>query len=132
MSGQGVLVFLYGTLLDPAVLDAKAGVKGLHRQLRPARLSDYARVFLRGSPYPTLLPRPGAEVAGAVLRLPPAPLARLAAYEGPSYALRPVRVSTARGPLRALAWMAPPWRADPRPWDPPPRPPRRRAVGVRA
>jgi hypothetical protein len=57
-------------------------------------------VVLR-TPYPTFIARPRAVTEGA----------RLARYEGPSYRLRPLRVVTARGPVRAQAWMAQRWRA---------------------
>ncbi len=110
-----MILFVYGTLLDARVLDRMAGVKGLHRRLRPARLSGFLRVFLRGTPYPTLVRRAGA-VDGALLRVTGAPLARLNAYEGPSYALHPLRVVTARGPVRAVAWVAQRWRADHTAW----------------
>ena len=106
-----MLLFLYGTLLDPSVLARHSGELRLPRRLRPARLAGYARVALRGTPYPTLVARPGTETAGALLRAGPAARARLAAYEGADYRLVPVRVLTRRGPVRARAWMAPRWRA---------------------
>jgi gamma-glutamylcyclotransferase (GGCT)/AIG2-like uncharacterized protein YtfP len=112
------LLFLYGTLLRPAVLERMAGQRGLARRLRPARLPGHARVLLRGTPYPTLVPRPGAATEGALLRLGPVVLARLAAYEGASYRLVPVRVETGRGPCRARAWVAARWRAAAEPWVP--------------
>jgi len=111
-----LILFVYGTLLDARVLDRMAGVRGLHRRLRPARLAGFTRVYLRGTPYPTLVRRAGATVDGALLRVTGAPLARLNAYEGPSYALHPLRVETRRGPVRAVAWMAQRWRADQRGW----------------
>lgn len=112
-------LFLYGTLLDPAVLARQAGQARLVRRLVPARLPGWRRVLLRGTPYPTLLRDPATATEGAVLRAGPAALARLAAYEGPSYRLAPVRVTTPRGPRRARAWLAPRWRADAaRPWRP--------------
>jgi gamma-glutamylcyclotransferase (GGCT)/AIG2-like uncharacterized protein YtfP len=112
-----VILFLYGTLLDPGVLARMAGEQALARRMRPARLAGWRRVFLRGTPYPTLLRDPASAVEGAVLRAGDAALARLAAYEGSAYALMPVTVATARGAVRARAWIAPPWRADPaRPW----------------
>jgi gamma-glutamylcyclotransferase (GGCT)/AIG2-like uncharacterized protein YtfP len=107
-----VLLFLYGTLLDPEVLARQGGERGLARRLRPARLDGHARVRLRGTPYPTLVPRPGAETPGAVLRAGPEALRRLAAYEGPQYRLVPVRVETPRGPVRARAWVAARWRVE--------------------
>ena len=125
------LLFLYGTLLDPRVLAAQAGKAGIVRRLGPARLEGWQRVALRGTPYPTLIPAPGAVTEGAVLRVGPAALARLAAYEGPPYRLVPVRVMTAAGPRRAQAWVGPAWRAAAAcPWHPPPSPPRRPAAVV--
>ncbi|MBB5689222.1 gamma-glutamylcyclotransferase [Roseomonas alkaliterrae] len=112
-----MILFLYGTLLDPGVLARMAGEQTLARRMRPARLAGWRRVFLRGTPYPTLLRDPASAVEGAVLRAGEAARARLAAYEGSAYALVPVTVATARGAVRARAWIAAPWRADPaRPW----------------
>jgi hypothetical protein len=48
-------------------------------------------------------------------------LARLAAYEGASYALVPVRLATPRGPMRGRAWIAVRWRAEAQPWPQPER-----------
>jgi gamma-glutamylcyclotransferase (GGCT)/AIG2-like uncharacterized protein YtfP len=107
-----VILFVYGTLLDPAVLVRVTGDASLARRLRPACLAGWRRVLLRGTPYPTLVPQTGATVEGAVLRVSAAARARLSAYEGSAYALTPVNVSTDRGGLRAMAWIAPPWRAD--------------------
>ncbi len=107
-----MILFVYGTLLDPAVLARVSMEPGLVERLRPARLDGWRRVFLRGTPYPTLLPAVGGVVEGAVLRVGAAALARLSAYEGSAYALTSLRVVTARGALRARAWIAPPWRAD--------------------
>ena len=107
-----MILFVYGTLLDPAVLTRVSGHPRLARRLRAARLFGQARVRLRGTPYPTLLARDGAVTAGALLRVSPTILARLRAYEGPAYRLCPVRVMTERGPCRAHAWIAPRWRAE--------------------
>jgi hypothetical protein len=74
-------------------------------------------VVLRGTPYPTLRRGDGA-VEGLLLpRLAPAALARLAAYEGASYALVPVRVATPRGLRRGRAWIAARWRAGVQAWS---------------
>ncbi len=106
-----MLLFLYGSLLDPKVLARQSGERRLARRLRPAVLADHARRPLRGTPYPTLIRQPGAVTAGALLRPSPAALHRLAAYEGAEYRLTPVRPLTPRGPVRAHAWIAPRWRA---------------------
>jgi gamma-glutamylcyclotransferase (GGCT)/AIG2-like uncharacterized protein YtfP len=104
-------LFLYGTLLDPAVLRRVTGQSGLARRLLPARLAGWRRVVLRGTPYPTLLRDAGATTEGALLRVGPAVLARLSAYEGAEYRLVPVRAITGRGVVAARAWVAPSWRA---------------------
>lgn len=112
-----MILFLYGTLLDPGVLARMSGERALARRMRPARLPGWRRVHLRGTPYPTLLRDVASVVEGAALRVGAAALARLSAYEGSAYALAPVTVATARGAVRARAWIAPPWRADrARPW----------------
>jgi gamma-glutamylcyclotransferase (GGCT)/AIG2-like uncharacterized protein YtfP len=107
-----VILFVYGTLLDPGILARVSGEPALPARLRPARLEGWRRVFLRGTPYPTLVPQHAAVVEGAVLRVGDAALARLATYEGSAYALRPLRVLAERGALHARAWIAPFWRAD--------------------
>lgn len=107
-----MIVFVYGTLLDPDVLARMSGEPCPPRRLRPARLAGWRRVFLRGTPYPTLIEDAVAIVEGAVLRPGPSALRRLSEYEGSAYVLTPVTVATARGVLRAQAWIAPPWRAD--------------------
>jgi gamma-glutamylcyclotransferase (GGCT)/AIG2-like uncharacterized protein YtfP len=125
-------VFVYGTLLDPRVLARMSGEAGLARRAVPARLPGHARVALRGTPYPTLIAG-GGGVVGLLLRPGPRALARLTAYEGPSYRLVPVRVETPRGPRRAHAWMAQRWRADAgASWELPAGHPGRRVAGVRA
>lgn len=111
-------LFLYGTLLDGSVLERMAGQPGLARRLWPALLRGFRRVYLRGTPYPTLVPAPG-EVRGALLRVSWPALARLKRYEGPGYSLRPVRVRAKRGPVWARAWVVPRWRVDGRAWSAP-------------
>jgi gamma-glutamylcyclotransferase (GGCT)/AIG2-like uncharacterized protein YtfP len=109
-------VFLYGTLLDPAVLASRGGDPRLPRRATPAVLIGHRRVALRGTSYPTLRADGSGAVAGEVVRPHPAAFRRLAAYEGAAYRLRPVRVLTLRGPLRARAWVAAAWRAGTAPW----------------
>jgi gamma-glutamylcyclotransferase (GGCT)/AIG2-like uncharacterized protein YtfP len=109
-------IFLYGTLLDPAVLSLRGGDARLARRMVPAILLRHRRVALRGTPWPTLKADQQGAVAGELIRPHAAALRRLAAYEGAEYRLCPVRVLTPRGPLRARAWMAPPWRAGAASW----------------
>ncbi|MDO9503140.1 gamma-glutamylcyclotransferase family protein [Falsiroseomonas sp.] len=105
--GAAVEVFLYGTLLDPAVLAARSGRRFPPRAWRPALLAGWRRVMLRRQPYPTLRRARGGRVAGVLIRVCGAPLRRLMAYEGAAYRLRPVRpCRPGRGPALAMAWIA--------------------------
>jgi gamma-glutamylcyclotransferase (GGCT)/AIG2-like uncharacterized protein YtfP len=96
-------LFLYGTLLDPAVL---ARFAGRPMPLTPATLPGWHRVALRNTVYPTLR-RARGEVAGATATVDARTLARLAAYEGPRYHLTQVAVRTTQGTRTARTWIAP-------------------------
>jgi gamma-glutamylcyclotransferase (GGCT)/AIG2-like uncharacterized protein YtfP len=110
-------LFLYGTLLDPRRLAARAGNPALPLRAAPAVLRGWRRVAAAGARYPTLARDPKGEVAGAVLAVPAAAVARLQAYEGPEYRLVRMRVCAraAGRPVAAYAWIAP---ASRRPWRP--------------
>jgi gamma-glutamylcyclotransferase (GGCT)/AIG2-like uncharacterized protein YtfP len=108
-------IFLYGTLLDPKTLAARAGGSSLLIRLIPAILPNWRRVRLRRARFPTLRRERRARTHGAVLTPSATVLARLSAYEGPRYRLRRVVVTTARGKIAAFAWIAPggthsPWK----------------------
>lgn len=60
-------IFLYGTLLDPLVLAARSGRRGLDRGAQRAWLQGWRRVSLRGAPYPTLLRARRGGVAGLLV-----------------------------------------------------------------
>jgi gamma-glutamylcyclotransferase (GGCT)/AIG2-like uncharacterized protein YtfP len=96
-------LFLYGTLLDPALL---ARFAGRPIPMTPAALHGWRRVALPGGRYPTLRRARGI-VIGAVATVDRCTLARLTAYEGPTYRLRPLTVSVARRKTVAHAWIAP-------------------------
>jgi len=116
-------VFLYGTLMDPAVFARRAGTAAPIAAARPALLEGWRRVTLRGTPFPTLIAAPGEAVDGLVVPIPAALLPPLHAYEGALYRFLPVRVLS-EGRIRAArAWISRPDRADRnRPWVmPPPR-----------
>jgi len=95
-------LFLYGTLLRPAVL---ARFAGRRLATAPATLTGWQRVRLRGTHYPTLRRGPGL-VSGALVDADAATVRRLCAYEGVRYRLRSVTLRTARGPMAARAWIA--------------------------
>ena len=103
-------IFLYGTLLRPALL---ARFAGRALPLMPATLPGWRRVRLRGTRYPTLR-RARACVAGGLARADAAALRRLCAYEGVRYRLVRVTVRVAGRPLAARAWIAA--AATHRPW----------------
>lgn len=108
-------VFVYGTLCDPAVFARVARAARPLLLARPALLHGFRRVALRGTPYPTLLRAPGCAVAGKVVRVSAAQLARLHRYEGRAYRFRAVLVRRCSTVLRAHAWIA--TNADPAtPW----------------
>jgi gamma-glutamylcyclotransferase (GGCT)/AIG2-like uncharacterized protein YtfP len=106
-----VRLFLYGTLLDPALLRK---VAGRAVPLTPATLKGWRRVLLQGTRYPTIR-RARGSVGGGLAIVDRAALARLSAYEGPRYRLTRVVVCTARGNQAAFAWIAPGGTL--RPWD---------------
>jgi len=111
-------VFLYGSLMDPAVFARVAGTAAALAAARPALLEGWRRVALRGTPFPTLVTAPEEAVDGLVVALRPALLPALHAYEGALYRFLPVRVLSDGRRLAARAWIARPDRADPRhPWS---------------
>lgn len=109
-----VRLFLYGSLLDPALLARRGGEPCLPARLRPATLAGWRRVSTLDGRYPTLRRARSGRVRGAVLHVPARALARLAAWEWPSYHLARVVVATPSGNTVAHTWIAP--GAMRRPW----------------
>ena len=107
-------VFLYGTLLDRAVLARRSGrpLRGTLPEI--ASLRGWRRVAMTVGPFPTLRRQAGGRVVGALHRAAAADAARLAAYEGPRYRLIRVAVATPRGQCPAWTWIAA--AASRRPW----------------
>lgn len=86
--------FFYGTLLDDAVRGQVLRRQVPRQQMRRAVLSGFRRVYRRDAAYPVLVADPAGRVEGLlVIGLNARDGARLAAYEGPEYALvrRPVK-----------------------------------------
>lgn len=115
-------LFVYGTLLFPEILHVLLGrLPGSSEAL----LSGYHRFSIHDGadvrPYPTVFPRPGAEVHGLLLSgLSPAEHAVLDAYEGEDYVKTTVSVLQEDRQLEAIVYA---WRADKRgqlrgAWDP--------------
>ncbi len=94
-------LFVYGTLMTPAVMRAVIG------RLPPreaAVLPDHRRHGLRGRVYPVVVPEAGAQVDGVLYTgLTPQELARLDRYEDDFYLRRRVTVRDATGRART-AW----------------------------
>lgn len=85
-----VALFIYGSLLSPAVL---AGVIGRRPPFQIAGLSGYRRVRLRGESFPGLFAHTGAVTSGAVVWIRPRELTLLDAYEADFYRRQSVRVN---------------------------------------
>ncbi len=108
-------LFLYGTLLRSATLVARSGDPTLPRRCVAAGLRGWRRVVLPAVPWPTLRRDRRGVVTGLMVDVSAAAAARLAAYEGDTYRLVPVVVTTASGKTGARTWIAPggtrrPWK----------------------
>jgi gamma-glutamylcyclotransferase (GGCT)/AIG2-like uncharacterized protein YtfP len=112
-------VFVYGTLLFPAVLRA---VTGAEFPRRAARLEGFARYGLRGEVVPALVADPSASTEGALLEaVGQAALDALDRFEGALYQRRGVVVTVASRPLGAQTYalaLAQRARLTREPWDP--------------
>ena len=99
-------LFAYGTLEIPAIMSA---VTGRHYPAEAARLPDYTRYLLANKPYPGIIPRLNAEVAGVLYRnLNPQVWRRLDRYEDTFYQRQKVRVISAAGEvLEAWTYIIP-------------------------
>lgn len=100
-------VFVYGTLMDPALVRSLTGGPC---QSEAARLAGYRR-FEPACSYPYILPCAGAVVDGALLlALEESALRQLDEYEGEGdlYLRTDVTVETAGGPRRCVAYVANP------------------------
>jgi hypothetical protein len=113
-------VFLYGSLMDPAVFGRVTGTAAPLAGARPGLLAGWRRVFLRGTPFPTLVRDRAGVVDGLLAEIPPRLMPALHAYEGALYRFLPVRVLSDGAMQAARAWVARFDRADAsRPWPSP-------------
>ena len=106
-----MLIFVYGTLLDPARLRR---FTGRATPCETAFLDGYRRVRLRHATYPTLRKAFRESVTGGVIQVNADALRRLIAYEGPRYRLARVAVRRGWGKTAAFVWIA--QAATARPW----------------
>lgn len=100
-------LFLYGTLLNPAMLAQRSGDPTAPRRCMAATLHGWQRVALPNGRWPTLCRRRNGAVTGVVVDADAAAARRLAAYEGDAYRLAAVVVATATGNVAAKVWIAP-------------------------
>lgn len=108
-------LFLYGTLLDATTLARRSGDPTLPAHCVAATLRGWRRVALPHAPWPTLRRHRSGVVTGTVVDVTAAAARRLAAYEGDTYRLLPVVVTTPNGKTAARVWIAPggtrrPWK----------------------
>lgn len=115
------ILFFYGTLQFPAVLEA---VTGRRLEGESAVLDGYARFRVRDEAYPGIVAAQGAHVPGVICTgIDPVSLARVDRFEGRMYRREPVQVRAARDGRAVDAEtyvVRPRWRgllAD-APWDP--------------
>lgn len=103
-----MLIFLYGSLRDPALLGQIAGEPGLGRSLRPAALPGFTRVHIGAwnGRYASLARHPGRRVEGCVTRVSAQARMRLIAYEGTAYRFTRLRAVVDGRPLMVGVWVA--------------------------
>lgn len=90
--------FFYGTLLDHDVMALVLGRRLPPIAFAPAALAGHARRRAKGVSFPIIVHQRSGKVNGAVVRgLSARDVARLVAYEGPSYRVVPLRVRTPAG-----------------------------------
>lgn len=88
--------FFYGTLLDTDVTALVLGRRLPPAAWVPASLPGHVRRRAKGVSYPVLVRDPRGEAPGAIVGgLSARDVARLAAYEGPSYRIAPLKVRAA-------------------------------------
>ncbi len=93
-------IFFYGSLRDRDLLEAVLGRPVDPSHLEPARVTGFAALRLATEAYPVLLPAPGRVAEGVIFHQPTeADVARLVFFEEAEYALMPITVATARGPV---------------------------------
>jgi gamma-glutamylcyclotransferase (GGCT)/AIG2-like uncharacterized protein YtfP len=96
-------LFVYGTLLDPAVCGR---LLGRAPEACDAILAGYSQRAVRGKSYPAVIPDDACRVAGLLLcGLSEGDLAALDVYEGDEYARIEVSVETDAGLARAWVYV---------------------------
>lgn len=111
-------LFAYGTLIHPDVMHA---VTGRRLASRPASLTGFRRVRVRGERYPGIVPDAGSRTEGRLYEgLDEGLLEQLDAFEGDLYERRAVAVRSTDGAVWAVTYVVPRCnraRLEPGPWD---------------
>ena len=114
-------LFVYGSLVDPAILARVCRRRVGAFPTEPATLSDHRRVYVAGAWYPTVVKCCGRRVDGLLIDgLDRDCMRRLGEYEGPEYETRARQVVGARrGKVTARVFIARPGiRLLHQDWDP--------------
>ncbi|MEU2040805.1 gamma-glutamylcyclotransferase family protein [Nocardia niwae] len=112
LSGSGHVLFAYGTLQFPEVLET---LLGRVPSLEPAELTGWRAAALPRRLYPGLVAAPRRLTRGALLSgLTAAEWAILDAFEDDEYDLRRVRIEGRAAPVWTYVWTV---TADPVDWD---------------
>ncbi len=81
-----MILFFYGTLMDPDLLRELTGERAAALRLTPGHLPHYKRMRARDGDYPVLVPRIGARAPGLFVEgLDPQSLLWISHFEGPRY-----------------------------------------------
>jgi nudix-type nucleoside diphosphatase (YffH/AdpP family) len=97
-------VFFYGSLRDETLLSLVLGRDPASVTLEPARLPGWALRRVKGEGFPCVVPEPGAETPGELLRdAAEVERARILFFEDDEeFTLRPMTVEAEDGPVEAL------------------------------
>lgn len=96
-------IFFYGSLRDRQMLELVLGRAVPGSALEPATAEGHAAFLLVDEDYPVLVPAEGRHAEGLLFHEPTEEdLARIRFFEEEEYALGPITVRTARGPVQAL------------------------------
>jgi len=97
------LLFVYGTLRDPDLFRLVVGRPLAVFRPRPFRLAGWRAAKPARAPFPVLTQAPQSHAAGLILApMDAGSLARLIRYEGPGYALRPLKRLSSHDLLHAF------------------------------
>ena len=100
-------LFLYGTLLDPTLLEIVGGEGVVEK--RNGTLRDHSVFWVEGETFPIVSATPGSDTDGLVIEVLPEALARLSFYElGFGYGVKDFAIETSSGPVSAAVYVPSP------------------------